>query len=266
MPEHKAAGEPVWAPSAIAARGGAFRILVGRPGYVTPTETKDPKELIQRFIKGAENAKLAGFDGVELHGANGYLPHEFLDSTSNKRTDEYGGSIPNRAKFILQTLQGLEKVFPGRVGIKLSPGGGYNDMGMPLEETIETFGYLLDKINAMGLAYVQLVRDIPFMDPIIDGKKRATHFDVFKTLGTLVDREKTALFLNGDISAEEGEELLDQDVGDMVVIGRPWISNPDYARRVLSSVPLNETSDPKYWQVANGNDAHRDYTNFPAAT
>ena len=185
MPEQKAAGEPVWAPSAIAARGGAFRILPNRPGYVVPTETAHPEDLVRRFIDGAKNAKSAGFDGVELHGANGYLPHAFLDSTSNKRTDKWGGSIENRARFTLLTLEGLHEVFPGRVGVKLSPCGGYNDMGMPLEETIETYSYLIKKINEIGLAYIQLVRDVSTSLKARDASVRGANLTPSSRLDTL---------------------------------------------------------------------------------
>ncbi|KAJ8077586.1 hypothetical protein AAF712_009067 [Marasmius tenuissimus] len=129
-PEQKKAGYPVYAPSAVSARGGKFRFLPGEPGYTTPTEIDDPSKLVEQFKLGAKNAKAAGFDGVEVHGANGYLVHQFLDSTVNKRTDKWGGSVENRARFALEVVKAAIEVWgPNRVAIKLSPTGGYNDMG-----------------------------------------------------------------------------------------------------------------------------------------
>ncbi|KIJ35119.1 hypothetical protein M422DRAFT_262678 [Sphaerobolus stellatus SS14] len=101
---------PVWAPSTIAARGGKFRTLPGQPGYATPTELPDPWFIIEQYKKAAINAKEAGFDGVEFHGANGYLPHQFFDSTTNKHTDMWGGSIENRIRFIREAVEVLISV------------------------------------------------------------------------------------------------------------------------------------------------------------
>jgi 2,4-dienoyl-CoA reductase-like NADH-dependent reductase (Old Yellow Enzyme family) len=125
-------GRPAYGPSPIAAQGGKFRYLAASgegqepPGYVQPLEIADPKHYVQLYRKAAENAKAAGFDGVEFHNANGYLPNQFLDSTVNKRTDKYGGSIENRCRFTLECVQAMIEAYGGdakRVGIKLSPQG-----------------------------------------------------------------------------------------------------------------------------------------------
>jgi 2,4-dienoyl-CoA reductase-like NADH-dependent reductase (Old Yellow Enzyme family) len=124
-------GLPALAPSAVAAKGGKFRYLKDTPGYATPKPIENPSDIIALFRQAAINAKKAGFDGVELHSANGYLPHQFLESHSNKRADEWGGSIENRCRFVLSAIKTLIEVYDGNskcVGIKLSPGGGYNDM------------------------------------------------------------------------------------------------------------------------------------------
>ncbi|KAG6836940.1 hypothetical protein H0H93_000830 [Arthromyces matolae] len=128
-PEQKLAGTPVYAPSAISARGGKFRHIPGVPSYVTPTAVEDPSIIIAQFKQAAINAKEAGFDGVELHGANGYIVHQFLDNTANRRTDKWGGSVENRARFGLETLKVLIEVFGENVALKVSPAGGYNDVG-----------------------------------------------------------------------------------------------------------------------------------------
>ena len=123
------AGKPNMGPSAIKAKGGKFRLLAGEPGYQLPTAILNPEDYISLYKAGAVAAKAAGFDGVELHAANGYLAHEFLDNTSNQRTDKWGGSAENRCRFTLRCIDELCQVWgPDRVGIKLSPCGGYNDM------------------------------------------------------------------------------------------------------------------------------------------
>ena len=160
--------QPVYAPSAISARGGKFRFLPGTPGYVTvsktgsiyvrastkiayiqPTAVEDPWTIVEQYKKAAINAKEAGFDGVEskflhdyrlenvfelmhnrlVHGANGYLVTQFLDSTANHRTDQWGGSVENRSRFGLEVLKAVKEVFGRNISIKLSPAGGYNDVG-----------------------------------------------------------------------------------------------------------------------------------------
>ena len=123
-------GLPALGPSAIAAQGGKYRYLKDEPTYVIPKAIEDPNKIIALYRQAAINAKAAGFDGVEMHSANGYLPHQFLESHSNKRTDQWGGSIENRARFTLAAVKELISVYGDskRVGIKLSPAGGYNDM------------------------------------------------------------------------------------------------------------------------------------------
>ena len=112
---------------------------------MTPTPIEDPSVYIDLYRKAAQNANSAGFDGVELHSANGYLPHQFLESHSNQRTDQWGGSVQNRARFVLEAVDALIDGFGSakRVGIKLSPGGGYNDMGEELSVAKELYAYLV---------------------------------------------------------------------------------------------------------------------------
>ncbi|KAF7364120.1 Artemisinic aldehyde Delta(11(13)) reductase [Mycena sanguinolenta] len=233
-----AAGVPVYAPSAIAAQGGRFRLLPGEPGYVTPTEIADPTPLIAQFKQAAINAKEAGFDGVEFHGANGYLVHQFLDSTSNHRTDQWGGSPENRARFALETLKELIAVWGPDVSLKLSPAGGYNDMGMPLQDTIDTFGYLLREVDNMGLSYVALVR----FDEEDDGPRGTAH-DVVETFRPFLT--KTALFVNSSVTPAEGEELVKSGKAAGVFMGMNWLTHPDVARRIKEGKELDNAPDFK---------------------
>ncbi|KAJ7062103.1 hypothetical protein C8F01DRAFT_1219851 [Mycena amicta] len=265
-PEQIAAGVPVYGPSAISARGGKFRFLPGHPGYVTPTELSAPKTIIAQFKQAAVNAKAAGFDGVELHGANGYLIHQFLDSTSNQRTDSYGGSPANRARFALETLAALQEVYGPDVAVKLSPAGGYNDMGMPLDETVATFGHLLQEIAnlAVPLAYVTLVRYNAFTDPEIDGTPRATKHDVLETFKDYLG-ERTPLFVNSGVQPAEAEQLVASGAVAGVFFGLNWLTHPDLGRRITAGKALDNAPDFAHLYGAEGVDPVLGYTDYKAA-
>ncbi|KZP11969.1 flavo protein NADH-dependent oxidoreductase [Athelia psychrophila] len=251
MPLQKKAGL-VSAPSPVSAIGGKFRTLEGAPGHVAPTrEHPDPNELVQEFKRGAEFAKEAGFDGVELHGASGYLPHQFADKSSNIRTDKWGGSVENRARFFVETLNAIAEVFDSsRVGIKLSPWGEEGDLRMNEEDTKETFSYIIGHAVKLGLAYVQFSRSLPSFDPVFDqpginqGEQRTlSHLDVVETFGPIIYASggKTKLLLNGELSAAEAEKLVAEKKIDAAVIGRSFINNPDLVSRLFNAQPLNET-------------------------
>jgi len=260
-PEQITAGEPVYAPSAVSARGGKFRFLPGVPGYVTPTEIDDPTKLIALFKQAAINAKEAGFDGVELHGANGYLVHQFLDSTSNMRTDKWGGSVENRARFGLETLKVMVEVFGADVAIKLSPAGGYNDMGMPLAETIKTYTYFISEADKLGLSYMVLTRHVAFLDFVIDGKKRATEHDVIATYRSAVKNAK--FFANGGFTPVEAEEMISAGTLDGVFFGVLWIAHPDLAKRVQHGKPLDNIPHVKTFYGHLDMPAQLGFTDYP---
>lgn len=245
MPYAKKAGKPIAAPSPISARGGKFRLLDDAT-YVAPTQgLANPREIVEEFRRAAKLAKEAGFDGVELHAANGYLIHQFLDYNSNQRTDEWGGSVENRVRLLKECLDAITEVWPAdKVGIKMNPAGGYNDVGMPEKDTIETFGAVVDFCVEKGLAYIQLVRYLPFMDFQIQADKlRAeTHLDVLEVFGPKIKTpaSKTALFLNGNLSAEEADGLVKDGKIDAAVFGRSFIGNPDLPRRLIEGLKVNE--------------------------
>ncbi|KAF9053256.1 hypothetical protein BJ165DRAFT_849881 [Panaeolus papilionaceus] len=263
-PEQILAGTPVYAPSAVSARGGIFRHIPGTPGYVTPTAVPDPRTIIAQFKQGAINAKKAGFDGVELHGANGYLIAQFLDTNCNQRTDEWGGSVENRARFGLEVLKELVSVFGRNVAVRLSPAGGYNDVGMPLEETIATFSYFITEADKLGLAYIVLVRYSPKFDIEIDGKPRATKHDVIATLKPFVKNAK--LIVNADVTAEEGEKLISEGQVDAIAIGFNYITHPDLAKRVAHGHPLDNIPDIPHLQTnKTSTDFATGYTDYPIA-
>ncbi|KAK0193618.1 hypothetical protein F5146DRAFT_1101553 [Armillaria mellea] len=221
-PEQITSGLPVYALSAISARGGKLRFLPGTPGYVTPTVIENPRDIISVFKQAAINAKNAGFDGVEIHPANGYLIPQFLDSTSNHRTDEWGGSIENRSRFGLEVLRTVIDVWGAdRAGIKLNPTGGYNDVGMPLEETLQTFNYFISE----------------FLDPIIDGSHRAVKHDVISRYAHLL--KNALVFGNAAFTGEEAARYVSEGKLAGVFFGVPWIAHPDFAKRLQYGKPLD---------------------------
>ncbi|PPQ89268.1 hypothetical protein CVT25_001352 [Psilocybe cyanescens] len=263
VPEQKLSGAPVYAPSAISARGGKFRQLPGAPGYVTPTAIDDPWVIVKQYKHAAVNAKKAGFDGVELHGANGYLVAQFLDNNSNKRTDQWGGSVENRCRFGLEVLKVLVEVFGSDVSVKISPCGGYNDVGMPLQETLDTFSYFITEAEKLNLAYFTLVRYAEAFDVVLDGKRRATKFDVLDAFRPYIKKAK--LFLNAGVTPEEGSELVEAGKVDAIVIGFNYVTHPDVAQRVFRNIPLNNVPDIKHMQTKGDADWSTGYTDYPTA-
>ncbi|KIY73305.1 FMN-linked oxidoreductase [Cylindrobasidium torrendii FP15055 ss-10] len=256
-PEHKKSGDPVYAPSAIAARGGKFSFLPGAPGYVTPTPVEDPATLLPAWRQAALNAQEAGFDGVEVHGANGYLISQFLDSTSNKRTDKWGGSVENRSRFGLEVLREVCDVWgPEQVAIKLNPCGGYNDVGMPLEETKETYSHFITEADKMKLGYICLVRYAKALDQTVDGKLRGTKHDVLSTYAPLIKHARK--FANAGFSGAEAEKVVAQGLVDGVFFGIPWVSNPDFAERLERGKKPNMAIDFAAL-YANGAKGYIDY-------
>ncbi|KAG7445332.1 FMN-linked oxidoreductase [Guyanagaster necrorhizus] len=253
-PEQIASGQPVYAPSAISARGGKFHFLSGSPGYVTPTTIDDPRTLLAQWKQAAVNAKEAGFDGVEIHGANGYL---------------WGGSIQNRARFALEVVKAAVETWGAdRVGIKLNPAGGDNDVGMPLQETVDTFSYLISELDKLGIAYVALVRYAERLDPVIDGARRGTKHDILSTYAPLVKNPATRVFVNSGFTGEEAARYVEDGKVDGVFFGISWVANPDFARRVETGVALERNIDfaSLFGHGGVEADERKGYADYPAAT
>ncbi|TEB33321.1 FMN-linked oxidoreductase [Coprinellus micaceus] len=252
-PQQKLAGVPVYAP-------GKFRFLPGQPGYVTPTVLEDPTIIIEQFKQAAINAKEAGFDGVELHGANGYLISQFMDSNSNKRTDKWGGSIENRTRFALESPQSF--------AIKLSPAGGYNDMGMPLEETSRHSDTSSPKSASSPLAYIVLVRYSPYLDAEYDGKKRATIHDILESYRSYITNPNTKLYLNADLQGDEAAKLIEEGKIDGGSFGKPALTHPDFAKRLKYGKPLDNVLNEALMLIGAGDDPAKwdeGFTDYPEA-
>ncbi|RKO85370.1 hypothetical protein BDK51DRAFT_35902 [Blyttiomyces helicus] len=210
-------GQPNVGPSAVGAKGGKFRQLVGEPGYVNPEAIDDPQYYIDLYRVPEQNAKSAGFDGVEIHSASGFLPHQFIDSIANQRTEKWGGSSENRARFPLEVVKAAIEGFDdaSRVATKLAPSGGWNDMDDPEDVMIPTYSYLLTELDKLNLAYIQLVRH---------------------HLRTLI--KNTRFLLNGDLSSTEAADLVASGSIDAAVFGRPFVANPDFPHCALNGLPL----------------------------
>lgn len=229
---------------------GELHTPVGKVVMETPRalEKSEIAEIIEQFRTGAENAKTAGFDGVELHGAFGYLIDQFLQDGSNQRTDEYGGSIENRARFLLEVVKAVSDVWGAdRVGIKLSPSNTF--YGMVDSNPQATFSYVLEALNPMGLAYVHL------MEPNeIDLKSR----DVINPVTPLFRPiYQGTLITNVNYTQETANAALADGTAELVSFGQLFIANPDLPKRFKLNAPLNEP-DPRTF-YGSGKEGYTDY-------
>lgn len=231
------------APSAIAPEGDVS-LVRPKKKYVTPRalELSEIPGIVADFKKGAENAKLAGFDGVEIHGANGYLPDQFLQSKTNQRTDQYGGSIENRARFLLELVDAAISVWgPSRVGVHLAPRGDSNSIGDANPK--ETFGYVAAELKKRNIAFIFLRES--------QGPGYLTPF-IKETFGGTV-------IANEGLSPVLADNLIREGSADLVSFGKQYIANPDLVERIQKNLPLNEVNfSTVYAQGATG------YTDYPA--
>lgn len=244
-------GELPVAPSAIAPDGEVFTAN-GRTRMVTPRalETSEIPGIVEEFRRAAANAKAAGFDGVELHGANGYLIDQFLRDGTNRRTDRYGGSVENRARFAFEVAEAVISVWGARrVGIKISPHLAL--FGVTESNPAEIFGYLTDQLSALGLLYLHVseARSGAIAPP--EGGRR---------LSPLLRRRFQGTFIaNGGYDAAQAEAALVEGESDLVAFGVPFIANPDLPARFRQGAPLS-APDPNTFYM--GED--RGYTDYPA--
>lgn len=218
------------APSALAPRGEAATYEGMKP-FVTPRalETDEISGIVEQYRIGAENALAAGFDGVEIHGANGYLLDQFLRDGTNCRADAYGGSIENRARLLLEVTEAVVGVWGGdRVGVRLSPSGTFNDMSD--SDPKATFGYAIEQLNRFGLAYLHL-REPDAADIRHGGTAISTSY--FRPIF------KGNLMVNTDYTLETGNQAIAHKQADLVAYGVLFIANPDLPERFRSGAPLN---------------------------
>ncbi len=224
-------GARVLGPSAVAAAGDMYTDAEGlKPNAMPQAMTEaDIQATISEFAQGAKNAVAAGFDGVELHGANGYLLEQFIRPNSNQRTDGYGGAIENRARFVLEVVDAVIKAIgKGKVGIRLSPFGVFNDM--PLYDAMQAdYTWLARQLNERGVVYIHLVDHSAMGAPAVPDTMKAAFRQLFKG----------ALILSGGYDAARAEGDLATGKADLIAVGRPFLANPDLVARWQTGAAVN---------------------------
>ena len=244
------AGARVLGPSAVAAAGDMYTDAEGMKPNAMPQAMSeaDIKATIEEFMQAAKNALAAGFDGVELHGANGYLLEQFIRPNSNLRTDRYGGSIENRARFVLEVADAVIKAIgKDKVGIRLSPFGVFNDM--PLYDAMEAdYTWLAQQLNVRGLVYIHLVDHSSMGTPPVPASMKATFRSAFK--GTLI--------LSGGYDAARAATDLAAGKCDLVAFGRPFLANPDLVARWKSGAAVNAPDMSTFYTPGP-----KGYTDYP---
>jgi N-ethylmaleimide reductase len=244
-------GLPV-APSAIAPYGEAMT-YEGMQPFVTPRalETNEIPGIVEQYRQGATNALAAGFDGVEIHAANGYLLDQFLRDSTNHRTDQYGGSVENRSRLLMEVTEAVVDVWGGdRVGLRLSPSGTFNDMSD--SDPHGTFSYVIEQLNRFNLAYLHL-REFDGADIRHGGT--SIHTSYFRPI------YKGILMVNTGYNLESGNAAITDGKADLVAYGVPYISNPDLVERFQAGAPLTTPDTTTFY---GGNE--RGYTDYPAWT
>lgn len=247
---HPDSGLPV-APSAIAIQGDAIHTPIGKQPYETPRalETDEIPSIVEDYHRAAERAKQAGFDGVEIHGANGYLIDTFLQSKTNHRSDRYGGSLENRFQFFKEIAGAILTVWNSdRVGVRFSPNGVFNDMGSP--DYRETFLYCARQLDAYKLAYLHIMDGLEFGFHELGTPMSLTEFRAVYS-GRLIG--------NCGYDRKKAEQALAAGDADLIAFGRPFISNPDLVARFANGWGLNPPADMEVWYSSGA----EGYIDFP---
>jgi N-ethylmaleimide reductase len=248
------------APSAIKPRGEAFIENENGGGelvpFVTPRalQIEEMPYLVRQYARGSRNALEAGFDGVEVHAANGYLFDQFINSSTNRRTDAYGGPIENRMRLLIDVVEAVSDVWgQDRVGVRLSPLGTFNDMGDDDPET--TFGRVAEKLNGGALAYLHIINPA-----IVGAIEKGIEPDpgALRMLELMRERYRGTLIVAGGFDYDTAEGWLRQGKADLIAFGRKFLANPDLPERFRSGASLNADDPSTYY----GGGA-KGYTDYP---
>ena len=241
------------APSALPV-GEEIHTPAGKKAIPVPRalETEEIPGITEQFRNGAKNAKAAGFDGVEIHGANGYLLDQFLRDGANRRDDRYGGSLENRARLPLEVAGAVAEVWgPERVGYRISP--HFSAHAMADSDPRETFGYLARRLGRLGLGYLHLVEALGGRAGMVPPEQRMAPF--------VRDRFEGTLILNGGYDAASANDAIESGVADLVAFGTLFLANPDLPARFLRGAPLNPADMATYYAGEE-----KGYTDYPALT
>lgn len=238
LPEN---AQPV-APSAVAAAGQNYTDA-GMKDFVVPRplETEEVKSIVKDFAAAARNAIEAGFDGIEIHGANGYLIQQFLSTNVNLRTDEYGGSVENRSRFLLEIVDAVvAEIGWERTGLRLSPGGEFNDIKE--NDAEELYDYVIAELNTRKLAYLHIGT-----------------FDQNRDWHPIIRPKYDGIYLAGvGFDKERGERTLAEGGADAIVYGKLFLANPDLPERLRRNAPLNEWDESTFYTPGE-----KGYTDYP---
>ncbi len=245
-------GTRILAPSALAVEGEMYTDQQGNQPHPVPAEmtTEDIEREQHGYVQAARNAIAAGFDGVELHGANGYLIDQFLNPASNHRTDSYGGSAENRNRFALEVAQQVAEAIGGdRLGVRLSPYGVFNGMGL-FPEIAEQYANLAKGLATSGIAYIHIVDHSSMGAPIVPDEVKDAIRQAFG--GTII--------VSGGLTAETAEQALQDGKGELAAFARPYISNPDLVYRLQHGVELQVPDFATFYTPGE-----KGYTDYPVA-
>lgn len=245
-------GAQIIAPSAVKAKGQMWTDSMQMQDFPIPKamDDHDLELTLAEYVVAAQHAIEAGFDGVELHGANGYLLEQFLSPISNIRTDIYGGSIENRCRFVLEVVAAVAAAIgKEKTGIRLSPYGVASDMPF-YPEIDETYTYLAEELNKLGLVYLHLVDHSSMGAPEVP-------LEIKKIIRT---RFTNTLILSGGYDMERAEADIESGMADLIAFGRPFINNPDFVERLKNDLPLSKELKMDLFYTAG----ESGYTDYPA--
>lgn len=247
MPE----GAKILAPSAVQSAGEMWTDQKGNQPFPVPKEmnTDEIKQTVQEHVTAAKNAMKAGFDGIEIHSANGYLLEQFLNPGVNNRQDEYGGTIENRCKFVLEVTAAVaEAVGKEKVGIRISPYGVFGDMPI-YDEVDETYSYLTQELEKQKILYVH----------IVDHSSMGTPEVPLEIKQEIRKEFSNTVILSGGYDKDRAIEDLEQGNGDLVAFGRSFIANPDLVERLKNDQPLAEPDQDTFYTGGK-----KGYIDYPA--
>jgi N-ethylmaleimide reductase len=246
------------APSAIKPAGEAFIENENGEGELVPFETpralqlEEMPYLVDQYVRAAKNALAAGFDGIEVHAANGYLIDQFIKSGTNRRTDEYGGPVENRARLLFEVLDAVTPILEAdRVGVRLLPYGMVNDARDDNPEA--TFGYIAEKLNDYSLAYLHMINPVASaLENKVEPEPAA-----LRMVELMRNKYRGKLIMAGGFDHDTAEQWLEQGKADLIAFGRKFLANPDLPERLRTRAPLNADDRPTYY--GGGSKGYTDY-------